>query len=604
MEDKSGFKNTIIAVILSAIVLFTWDYFLGPKTVQHSAKAISAGGTAGSSESDKKTEDTPLSDSLNIPALEVSSPKLSRQTVLTESRRLQIVTPSLSGSFNLKEGRFDDLLLLKHKQEAVKNSPSVVLLSPKNTENSYYATFGYNSDGKPLLHEGVNGEIWKIVEGETLTPKTPVTLEYIGDKVTVRRKISVDENYMFAIEDQVANQSDQPVSLSPYGIVKREFSGPVPVSEHVVHTGFVARADGEIIERSATDVQKIGSEKFISSGGWAGWTDKYWMTALIPPQNAKLEMRVLDVPGLGADGKQIDYVTKAVIVNPSEIFTFKQDFFAGAKSVEVIEAYRDNLKIEGFEYTVDWGWFWYFTKPIFHFLQMIQNVVGNYGVSILILTFFMKLLFFPLANKSYKAMSKMKALQPEMEKIRAKHTADPVKQQQALIELYKKEKINPVAGCWPLLLQIPVFYALYKVLNVALDLRHAPFFGWIQDLSAKDPSNLFNLFGLLPFTPPDFLHVGILPLLMGVTMWLQQKMNPAPPDPTQAKIMGFFPIIFTFILAPFAAGLVIYWTFSNILSVLQQGLIMKKAGVPIQLHFKSGSAGDVGNDNKKLKDQR
>lgn len=602
MEDKNGVKNTILAILLSAIVLFAWDYFMTSekKDVAEQQAIVSK---------NAQSEPVAVPATGETPVDRVGSGRESLETALSDTDRLKIETPALIGSVNLNDGRIDDLSLRRYRQEVDKNSPPVRLLSPARAENAYYAVFGYNTDGKPIFNKDDKNTRWRLISGDRLTVGKPVIMEYVADRLKVTRTIAVDGDYMFTLSDKVENTSDKNAAVTPYGLIKRDFTTARPQSTYVVHTGLIARVDGSVIERSYESVRETGKERFVGTdglkGGWIGWTDEYWMTALVPPQNAPLDMRAINAPAADAPGNQADYITSARNLAPGESFTFEQEFFAGSKSVSIIEHYRDTHGIEGFEDTTDWGWFWFFTKPIFKLLHMIQKFVGNYGVSILILTLIIKALFFPLANKSYAAMSKMKKLQPEMEKIRAQYPEDAMKQQQALIELYKREKVNPVSGCWPLLLQIPVFYALYKVLNVTLELRHAPFFGWIQDLSAPDPTNIFNLFGLLPFTPPSFLHIGVLPILMGLTMWAQQKLNPAPPDPTQAKIMGFFPLIFTFVLAPFASGLVLYWTLSNFLSIIQQAIIMKRSGTPVKFHFTKQSADtNASNDNPSFASRR
>jgi YidC/Oxa1 family membrane protein insertase len=424
------------------------------------------------------------------------------------------------------------------------------------------------------------------VSGDLSNNKQVILQKRIGD-IVVDRNITLDDNYMFAVSDSITNNTNGDISVTPYGLVNEND----PVSKqsdksYVVHTGFIGHINGSATQMTFADIKDDKVFKDASTdkqtGGWVGITDKYWATILIPDASEPITIRAVYNPYNGHDGYQADYTLKSRAIKAGETMKLKNQLFAGAKSVTLINEYQDTLKIQGFDFLIDWGWFWFFTRPIFKGLLLLYSVVGNYGIAILLLTLFLKTLFFPLANKSYTAMSRMKKLQPDMEKIRERNKDNPMVQQQELIALYKKEKVNPVAGCWPMLLQIPVFFALYKVLNVALELRHQPFYGWIHDLSAADPTNIFTLFGLIPVILPSFLHLGVWPLLMGVTMWAQQKLNPAPSDPIQAKMMSLFPIIFTFVLAPFSAGLVIYWTWNNILSIVQQAVIMKRLGVPIE----------------------
>jgi len=394
---------------------------------------------------------------------------------------------------------------------------------------------------------------------------------------------------MFQISDTLINNGKSEIAFTPYGLIKEnDPSYRQKDASYVVHTGFVGYINNALLEETFSDIKdenfKDGSVD-NSVGGWVGITDKYWAAVLIPDSTEPLKVRGIYNPFANHDGYQADYTLKTRALAAGQSITINNKLFSGAKSVSLINQYHDDLNIKGFDYLIDWGWFWFFTKPIFQGLLYLYAIVGNYGIAILLLTMILKGIFFPLANKSYTAMSKMRKLQPKMEKIKEKNANDPMALQQELMALYKKEKINPLAGLWPMLLQIPVFFALYKVLNVALELRHQPFFGWIHDLSAPDPTNIFTLFGLIPLDMPSLLHIGIWPLLMGITMWMQQRLNPAPADPVQAKLMSILPIAFTFILAPFSAGLVIYWTWNNILSVLQQSIIMKRLGVPVEFRL-------------------
>jgi YidC/Oxa1 family membrane protein insertase len=426
-----------------------------------------------------------------------------------------------------------------------------------------------------------------VVRGAKLSPGNDVTLVFNnGQGLTFERTISVDERYMFTITDRVANRGAQPATLAPVAQVWRQ-NPPATVYYWVVHEGFVGIKDGSAEYKTYSDLGEDNlSESLASTGGWVGLTDKYWMATAIPPQNEAYQGAYRASGAESAKVYQADYALAARTIAPGSQLTITQRLFAGAKIVSYIDEYEERLGIVQFNHALDWGWFPFLTRPMFLGLHFIHQYIGNYGIAILILTLLVKVLFYPLADKSYRAMSKMKKLQPEMQRIREVFADDKMMQQQELMKLYQKEKVNPVSGCLPMLLQIPVFFALYKVLLGTIELRHAPFFGWIRDLSDVEPLTVFNLFGLIPWDPAGvstFLMVGPFALLMGFTMWLQTNLNPPPSDPTQAKIFGFMPIIFTFIMASFPVGLVIYWAWNNILSIGQQILMMKRTGTPVDL---------------------
>lgn len=572
MEERSSSSNVIIAVILSVVVLLTWDHFFKPKNQALPDNPIT-----------QQSDSTIPSNT--IPAL--GTFKEVKDALDDTKNRVIIDTPAVHGSIDLVTGRFDDLIL-KHYDDTLHSDTKVRLLAPGNTAHGFFAELDYT-----VTDADKKANPWQVVSGDLQGANKEVILKKKMSDLEIMRKITLDDNYMFQISDSLTNTSKADIAVTPYGLVKEND----PVSKqsdksYVVHTGFIAHINGSVESVAFTKIKDDTEDKSLhyqsadtSTGGWVGMTDKYWATILVPDKSEALTMRAVYNPFAGHDGYQADYTLKSRSIKAGETITMNNKLFAGAKSVDLINTYSDTYHIKGFDFLIDWGWFWFFTRPIFKGLVFFHSVVGNYGIAILVLTLVLKTLFFPLANKSYTAMSRMKKLQPEMEKIREKHASDPMAQQQELIALYKREKVNPVAGCWPMLLQIPVFFALYKVLNVALELRHQPFFGWIHDLAATDPTNIFTLFGLIPFDMPSFLHIGIWPLLMGVTMWMQQRLNPAPTDPVQAKMMSVFPFVFTFILAPFASGLVIYWTWNNILSIIQQALIMKRLGVPVELRF-------------------
>jgi YidC/Oxa1 family membrane protein insertase len=548
---------------------------------------------AGTSVSDVKLPaGNPQADNQGL--LPVDNTFLDVKTVLTNDKnRLKFSNSAVTGSIDLITGRFDDLTLSKYNN-TFHSDDKIRLLAPRNTQDGFFAEVDYVIKG---IEKSQKSSVWQVVSGDLNTANTAVILQKKLDDIIIDRKITIDDNYLFTISDTITNTSKTVIDITPYGLVN-ENDPAIRQSEssYVVHTGFVGYINDSAVQMTLADIKddKLFKDMSVdnSTGGWVGITDKYWATILIPDSTEAITMRAVYNPYAGHDGYQADYTLKTRSIAAGQAIIVNNRLFAGAKSVPLINQYQDEAKIQGFDFLIDWGWFWFFTRPIFKGLLLFYSYVGNYGIAILLLTLLLKTLFFPLANKSYVAMSRMKKLQPEMEKIRTRNTNDPMAQQQELVALYKREKINPVAGCWPMLLQIPVFFALYKVLNVALELRHQPFYGWIHDLSAADPTNIFTLFGLIPAVLPSFLHLGVWPLLMGVTMWLQQKLNPAPSDPIQAKMMSLFPIIFTFVLAPFSAGLVIYWTWNNILSIIQQAVIMKRLGVPVEFSLWSKQKND------------
>jgi YidC/Oxa1 family membrane protein insertase len=429
---------------------------------------------------------------------------------------------------------------------------------------------------------------WKLVQGTKLTPGTPVVLQWDnGHGLIFTRTVSIDDQYMITVNDAVTNKSGASAVLYPYGFVARDGVPPTP-HVWVLHEGFVGVADGTLKDSNYDDFKDDKPpQTFHSTGGWVGFTDKYWMASVIPPQNEAWD-GVYHALNIGSTkAYQADYRLDAHAVAPGATVSVAHRLFAGAKVVQLLQHYEDKDGVVRFHMAIDWGWFWFFTQPIFFVLDLFYRYIGNFGIALMLLTVTIKLLFFPLADASYRSMSKMKKLQPEMEKIKARFADDKVKQQQETMELYRREKVNPVSGCLPTLIQIPVFFSLYKVLYVTIEMRQAEFFGWIHDLSAPDPTNFINLFGLLPWGVPafmpTFLLIGVWPMLMGITQWLQTKMNPAPADPTTARMMSYMPIIFTAMMAGFPAGLVIYWTWNNLLSVGQQYVMMRRQGVEVHL---------------------
>jgi YidC/Oxa1 family membrane protein insertase len=570
-------RNLLIAIVLSVLILFGFQW-LFPKQQPNPAPDA----TATSSSAPPVPEGA--AGQVAAPGVPAKAPTAaeSRASALEASRRIPVRTPKLHGSVALKGARLDDLTLVEHRETTDPNSPEIVLLSPPGSANPYYAEFGWvPADGTAKV-PGAD-TVWSAAPGTTeLAPGGKMVLSWDnGDGLRFVRTYSVDENYMFAIEQRVENYGAAPVTLHPYGLIAR-VGTPVTQGMYILHEGPLGVFDGTLKEVKYADLKKEGTVREKSVGGWAGITDKYWLTALVPDQKAEVTGRFVYQNRDNADTYQADFTGGPVTVAPNGSADIGFHMFAGAKQVKLLDAYADKFGIKNFDLAIDFGWFYFLTKPFFYLLQMLHNALGNMGLAILALTVLIKAAMFPLANKSYVSMSKMKTVQPEVKKLQERFADDKVRMQQEMMALYKREKVNPVSGCLPMLIQIPVFFALYKVLFVAIEMRHAPFYGWIHDLSAPDPTTVFNLFGLIPWDAvhalPSFMHLGVWPLIMGVTMWLQQKLNPQPADPVQAKMMSFLPIIFTFLLANFAAGLVIYWAWSNTLSILQQWVIMRKAG--------------------------
>jgi YidC/Oxa1 family membrane protein insertase len=498
-----------------------------------------------------------------------------REQAIAEQPRVRINTPRLHGSVALRGGRIDDVTLATYHETVDPKSPEVVLLWPTGTKEPYFAEFGWVA-GSPDIKVPGPDTPW-TASGGPLTPTSPVTLTWDnGAGLLFTRAISVDENYMFTVHDSVRNSSGAPVKLLPYALISRTGT-PQVGGYYILHEGLIGHLGGSLREVTYSSLQTGKPTDYSSTGGWLGFTDKYWLTALVPPQDEQIRARFTHVVEGGVDRYQSDYLGPELTVPADGTAATSTRFFAGAKEVNLLDAYAKS-GIPHFDLAIDFGWFYFLTKPIFLTLQFFYGLLGNFGLAILLLTLLIKLAFFPLANKSYAAMSKMKLLQPEMQKIRERFPDDKARQQQEIMAMYKKVGANPLAGCLPIVIQIPVFFSLYKVLFVTIEMRHAPFFGWIHDLSAPDPTSFANLFGLIPFTPPVFLMIGAWPLIMGVTMYLQQKLNPQPVDPVQARMFMFLPVVFTYMLSAFPAGLVIYWAWNNLLSIGQQWAIMHRAG--------------------------
>jgi YidC/Oxa1 family membrane protein insertase len=588
----------MFAVALSILVLMGWQYFFARPELQKEQarqefnKKIDAQNKDGSSETPPNVASTPVAPpSTDAPtgAQAPAATPVSREVALQGSPRLKIETPSLEGSIDLKGGRLDDLVLMKYRETVDPNSARVILLSPSGSPEPYFAEYGWVPQSGSAIKVPTRDTLWTVESGTRLTPETPVTLMWDnGGGLVFHRTVSVDNDYMFKIKDEIENKTQAEVTLLPYARVHRS-GHPPSQAFYVLHEGLVGvSGDHGLQEFTFADALKSGVPTTFDNvtGGWLGITDKYWATALVPEQSEPYRAMYSALKArdpAGKDAFQTDYLRGALSVPAGLRKGVEGHLFAGAKQASLIDGYENALGILRFDRMIDWGWFYFITRPLFRLMEFINGLVHNFGITILILTVLVKAAFYPLANKQYESMARMKKLQPEMQRIKEQYKDDTQRQQKEIFELYRTQKINPLAGCWPILLQIPVFFALYKVLFVTIDMRHAPFFGWIHDLSAPDPTSLFNLFGLLPFDAPTFLHIGVWPLIMGITMWMQMQLNPPQPDPIQQQVFQWMPVVFTFMLASFPAGLVIYWAWSNTLSILQQVRINKKNGAEVHL---------------------
>ncbi len=576
-------KNMILAIVLSIAILVGFQVYFDATRPPPPEQSLGAGqNLPGSPVGGAQTPSLPGTAAGNtaapmIPGTVAATVQGStRADILARNNRVKINTPRLHGSIALTGGRVDDLTLADYREKQDPESPEIILLSPKGAVGGYYAQFGW------VGAQGINvpGQetVW-AANRKSLSPDQPVTLSWDnGAGLLFKRTFDIDNNYMFTVTQTVENKSASAAAMNPYGLVSRRGT-PETTGFYILHEGLLGVSEQTLSEIDYDDLKDQGQIKQTATGGWIGITDKYWLTALIPDQKQKTETRYLHRAQGLIDTYQVDFLGPQVSVPAGGSVSSVSHFFAGAKEVKLLDAYEEQIGVGQFDLAIDFGWFYFLTKPLFYALLWINDLVLNLGVAILLLTVGIKAVLFPLANKSYVSMSKMKKLAPKMTAMRERYGDDKMKLNQAMMELYKKEKVNPASGCLPILIQIPVFFALYKVLFVTIEMRHAPFFGWIQDLSAPDPTTIFNLFGLIPFTPPDFLMIGVWPLIMGISMFQQQKLNPQPTDPVQAKIFMFLPIIFTFLLARFPAGLVIYWAWNNTLSMAQQWVIMRRMGI-------------------------
>ncbi len=564
----------LLAIVLSVAILFVFQVLFAPPLAPPGEAPVEVADAPA-----QRDESLPVppgeaagdsADETPVEAISVAEADVGPRLAIDPAGRGRV-----SGSIALRGGRLDDLFLLDYQETLDPSSARIELFSGQQSARPYYADFGWIGSDVAVPDAD---SLWSA-DRDALSPGQPVTLTWDnGAGLVFERTIALDDNYMFTVSQRVRNESDVEVTLYPYGRVSRT-GEPTTLGFFILHEGPLGVFNGTLEEVDYDDLRETPSIKQTTTGGWIGITDKYWLAALVPDPEVETTARFHYSGNGGRDRFQVDYLLPAVSIAPGTSESAESRLFAGAKEVMLLDAYEEELGIERFDLAVDFGWFYFLTKPIFYVLHGFYGWIGNFGVAILLLTVIIKLLFFPLANKSYVAMSKLKKLQPQMMELRERFGDDKQKLNAEVMALYKREKANPLAGCLPIVVQIPVFFALYKVLFVSIEMRHAPFYGWVKDLSAPDPTNLFNLFGLLPFTPPEFLALGIWPLLMGLTMFLQQKLNPTPPDPIQARIMMMLPLIFVFLFATFPAGLVIYWTWNNVLSIAQQWLIMRRMGV-------------------------
>jgi YidC/Oxa1 family membrane protein insertase len=608
----SEHKNTILAVVLSLLVIVGWQYFIGYPQMERQRQdaqqqaqlkpqsqprpGATQPATPAPNAAQPATPEVPGTPKAGAPSAQAHA--ASREAVIASSPRIAIEAPRLGGSIDLKGGRIDDLTLTQYREETDPKSPPIVLFSPSGAPDAFYAEFGWvPAAGSNAAMPGPE-TVWTQKSAGALGVGHPVTLTYDnGQGLVFTRTVAVDEHYLFTIKDDVANNGGNPVTLFPYALISRHGT-PQVQGYYILHEGLIGvMGDQGLQEMTYKKIEDAKSQTWDVTNAWLGITDKYWAATLLPDTDAKVRARFSAGEAGGLKTYQTDYLLQPQTIAPGATGSADARLFAGAKEVSVVGidfpfgpgGYNQALHLNHFDLLIDWGWFYFITKPMFLALDFFFHLVGNFGIAILIVTVLVKILFFPLANKSYASMAKMKAVQPQMAMIKERYADDRAKQQQAMMELYKKEQINPVAGCLPIAIQIPVFFSLYKVLFVTIEMRHAPFYGWIHDLSAGDPTNIFNLFGLIPFDPSvlpllgGYLALGAWPAIMGVTMWVQMKLNPAPPDPTQQIIFSWMPLIFTFMLAKFPAGLVIYWAWNNTLSVIQQSVIMHRNGAKIEL---------------------
>ena len=561
-------KNVFVAIALSMSVLLFWGaFFETPKKDNQNLKNNTQIQQKTENSITPSTNQSPSINQINI------EKKLSRKDSINKSNRIKIENDNIIGSISLEGGLIDDISFKNHKQK-VNGEKNIEFLNPLHSENGFYVESGWASIGNNIKVPTKNSK-WEVEGNKTLTDKSPIIIKWDNkDGVVFKKKIELDEKYLFKISQEIQNNSSKNIELYPYAQITRNKIPDDIQNFYISHEGFIGVFDDELKEDDYDDIEdkKIVRE---TSAGWLGITDKYWMTVLVPEKgkNFKSTFQYSDV------FKANYIINDPVKINSSSSGYDNFRLFVAAKEVNTIDTYAESQNINKLDLVIDWGWFYFFTKPLFFVIDYLFKFSGNFGIAIVLITLAIRALFFPLANFSFRSMAKMKAVTPEMTRLKELHKDDKVKLQQEMMALYRKEKINPASGCLPVLIQIPLFFAIYKMLFISLEMRHQPFFGWIKDLSAADPTSIFNLFGLIPWDPPSFMVIGIWPILMGASMWVQQKLNPTPTDPIQAKIFAFFPLFLTIILASFPSGLVVYWTVNNILTIAQQWVINKNTTV-------------------------
>ena len=554
-------RNVIFAIALSFAVLFGWSVIFETPQIEKQKELEQV---------QTKNEDS-SAPSVNL--VDTKNSVISREEAVKTSARVIFENENVKGSISLKGALIDDITFKKYN-ETILEEKKVTYLNPLDTKDGYFVETGWAASNLAKVELPNTKTVWTVKGNKRLSDVNPVVLEWDNNSGLIfRKKIELDDKFLFRVTQEIQNKSKQTVELYPYAQITRN-ENPDVTDFYILHEGFIGVFDEELKEDSYKDIEERKKE-YTAEDGWIGITDKYWLTALVPEKNQSFKGEFLYKNGFKANYIQ----NKPVIIKPSSSNSSETRIFIAAKEVKVIDGYAESENINKFDLTIDWGWFYFFTKPLFFIMNYLFELTKNFGIAILLVTAAVRLLFFPLANYSFRSMAKMKILQPELLRLKELHKDDKVKLQQEMMSLYKREKVNPLSGCLPILIQIPFFFAIYKMLFISLEMRHQPFFGWIKDLSAQDPTSIFNLFGLIPWDPPSFLIIGAWPILMGATMYLQQKLNPTPPDPVQAKIFMFFPLFLTIILAPFPSGLVVYWTINNILTIAQQWVIMKRTTV-------------------------
>ena len=554
-------RNVIAAISLSAAVIILYGLFFAPPSPD--PKQVN--------NNDQNKNNLQLNEAPKIEQ-NIENNKISRSEAINKVERILFENENIKGSISLEGSLIDDLIFKKYT-ETLDSDENVVLLNPKESENGYYIETGWAINNKDIEVPNSNTK-WEVVDNKLLTPNNPIKLVWNNEQnITFEKEISIDDKFLFTVNQKITNNTQNTYNFYPYGQIIRNLA-PDVTDFYILHEGLLGVFDDNLVEEDYDDI-KDKKYSVNANKGWMGITDKYWITSLIPENNKSFR-------------SDFDYKNKfkanfietaATEVRANESKTNQVKVIIAAKEVDVVDGYAEKLNINKFDLAIDWGFLYFLTKPIFLISDYFFKLTGNYGIAIILITACIRILFFPLANYSFRSMAKMKVLQPEMVRLKELHKEDKMKLQQEMMALYKREKVNPVSGCLPILIQIPFFFAIYKMLFVTIEMRHQPFFGWIHDLSERDPTSLFNLFGLLPYDVPSFLIIGAWPVAMGVTMWMQQKLNPTPPDPIQQKIFMFFPVFLTVILAPFPSGLVIYWTINNVLTMAQQYVIMKRTSV-------------------------